>query len=121
VPLRDVRGRDAFFATTAPDAVAAQQVSRLQADHGCRIVGWSARLADRAGLVDDLEGADTYEVLLTEVKAAAVDVAAEHALERGADVVFVDNRADVVEGTPEDLDRALGGLLEVARERTLAR
>jgi cyclic 2,3-diphosphoglycerate synthetase len=116
VPLGDVRGRDAFFATTAPGAVAAGQVARLQAEHGCRVVGWSARLADRAGLVEDLEGADTYDVLLTELKAAAVDVAADHALARGADVVFVDNRADVIEG-PADLDTVLGEVLELARER----
>ena len=120
VPLGSVRGRDAFFATTAPGAVAARQVARLQADHGCRVVGWSARLADRAGLVDDLEGADTYDVLLTELKAAAVDVAAEHALARGADVVFVDNRANVVEG-PADLDTVLGEVLELARGRTRRR
>lgn len=117
VPLGDVRGRDAFFATTAPGAVAATQVARLQADHGCRVVGWSARLADRAGLVEDLEGAATYDVLLTELKAAAVDVAAEHAVARGADVVFVDNRADVVEG-PADLDTVFGEVLELARTRT---
>jgi len=116
VPLGDVQGRDAFFATTAPGAVAARQVARLQAEHGCRVVGWSARLADRAGLVEDLEGADTYDVLLTELKAAAVDVAAEHALAHGADVVFVDNRADVVEGSA-DLDTVLGEILELARER----
>jgi cyclic 2,3-diphosphoglycerate synthetase len=120
VPLGDVRGRDAFLATTAPGAVAARQVARLQAEHGCRIVGWSARLADRARLLEDLEEADTYDVLLTELKAAAVDVAAEHALARGADVVFVDNRAEVVEGET-DLDTALGGVLDLARERTSRR
>ncbi|HEX6131594.1 MAG TPA: 2,3-diphosphoglycerate synthetase [Actinomycetota bacterium] len=116
VPLADVRDRDAFFATTAPGAVAAHQVARLEAEAGCRVVGWSARLADRAGLVEDLEGADPYDVLLTELKAAAVDVAADRALARGADVVFVDNRAEVVEG-PADLDTVLGEVIELARSR----
>jgi cyclic 2,3-diphosphoglycerate synthetase len=116
VPLGRVGGRDAFFATTAPGAVAARQVERLQAEHGCRVVGWSARLADRAGLLEDLEGADTFDVLLTELKAAAVDVAAEHAVARGADVVFVDNRADVIDGSV-DLDTALGDVLDLAEAR----
>ena len=44
------------------------------------VVGWSARLADRAGLAEDLDEADDYDVLLTELKAAAVDVACERAL-----------------------------------------
>ena len=39
-----------------------------------------------------MDKAERYEVLLTELKAAAVDVAAERATARGADVVFVDNR-----------------------------
>ncbi len=119
LPLVDVRGRNAFFATTAPGPVAARQVRHLE-EAGCRIVGWSARLADRAGLAEDLEAAEGYDVLLTELKAAAVDVAAEAALDRGADVVFVDNRATVVEGDA-DLDTALGEAIELATSRGRAR
>jgi cyclic 2,3-diphosphoglycerate synthetase len=116
VPLADVRGRDAFFLTTAPEAAAVRQVDHLQAEAGCRVVGWSARLADRAGLAQDLEAAADYEVLLTELKAAAVDVGVERALARGAEVVFVDNRAIVAEG-PSDLRSALAQVLELAVER----
>jgi cyclic 2,3-diphosphoglycerate synthase len=116
VPLTDVRGRIAFFATTAPEAAVAGQVHHLEQASGCRIVGWSARLADRAGLAEDLEAAEGYDVLLTELKAAAVDVATEAAIARGADVVFVDNRAEVVEGDI-DLDAALGGAIELAMSR----
>ena len=101
IPLADVTGRRAFFATTAPIGVAERQVEHLEATHGVEIVGWSARLADRAGLATDLRNADDYEVLLTELKAAAVDVACEHAVSRGIDVVFVDNRAVVVDGDAE--------------------
>jgi cyclic 2,3-diphosphoglycerate synthase len=79
-------------------------------------VGWSARLADRAGLMQDLDEADGYDVLLTELKAAAVDVACERALRRGAEVVFVDNRATVVEGDT-DLDTVLGSVVELAIQR----
>jgi predicted GTPase len=80
------------------------------------VVGWSDRLADRAGLERDLEGAARYDVLCTELKAAAVDVAADRAMARGADVVFVDNRAVVVEGDT-DLSEALSGTIELAEER----
>jgi cyclic 2,3-diphosphoglycerate synthetase len=116
VALTDVRGRDAFFATTAPETVAARQVEYLEATSGCRIVGWSARLAERAGLAEDLKAAEGYDVLLTELKAAAVDVATEAAIARGADVVFVDNRAEVV-GGDTDLDGALGEAIELATSR----
>jgi cyclic 2,3-diphosphoglycerate synthetase len=120
VPLADVRGRKAFFITTAPEPAAAGQVQHLRAEAGCRVVGWSARLADRAGLVEDLEAAEPYDVLLTELKAAAVDIGVERALARGAEVVFVDNRATVVEGST-DLRTAIAEALELAMERGSSR
>jgi predicted GTPase len=68
-------------------------------------------LSDRAALAGDLEAAPEFDVLVTELKAAAVDVAAEQARARGASVVFADNRAETLEG-----DGALPDLLaETAR------
>ena len=90
--------------------------SHLEAASGCRVVGWSSRLADRAGLKEDMEGAENYDVLLTELKAAAVDVACERARFVGAEVVFVDNRAVIVEGTA-DLPTLLRETIELAQER----
>ena len=119
-PLGDVRGRDVFFTTTAPGAVAARQAEALERTHGCRVVGWSARLADRAGLAQDLDGAEAYEVLLSELKAAAVDVACDRAMARGAEVVFVDNRAVTLEGDT-DLPTALRETIGLAGERSAQR
>lgn len=115
-PLSDVRGRDVFFTTTAPAPVAARQAEHLEAVHGCRVVGWSARLADRAGLAEDVDGAEGYDVLLTELKAAAVDIACDRALGRGADVVFCDNRAVVVEGDA-DLPTVVQETIALAERR----
>jgi len=120
MPLGDVRGRDVFFTTTASRATAEQQSKALESVHGCRVVGWSARLADRAGLAQDLDGAEAYEVLLTELKAAAVDVACDRALAKGAEVLFVDNRAVVVEGEA-DLSSALMETIGLAGERRTRR
>lgn len=116
VPLAEVRDARVFFATTAPGGIAARQVEHLREASGCEVVGWSARLADRAGLAEDLDAAQGYDVLLTELKAAAVDIGVERALARGAEVVFVDNRAVVVEGST-DLDTALGEVIDLARGR----
>ncbi|MEX0989372.1 MAG: 2,3-diphosphoglycerate synthetase [Actinomycetota bacterium] len=120
VPLGDVRGRDVFLTTTASGPAAARQAERLGAEHGCRVVGYSARLADRAGLVEDLDGASDFEVLLTELKAAAVDVACEHARARGAEVQFVDNRAVAVDGD-SDVTTALRETIESAGSRAVDR
>jgi cyclic 2,3-diphosphoglycerate synthase len=114
VPLQDVRDRVVYFTTTAPEQVAEKQVERLETLAGCRVVGWSAHLADRKRLEEDMDKAEGYDVLLTELKAAAVDVACERALARGAEVVFMDNRVST--GRLE-LQDAIRAALASAQER----
>ncbi|MEX1047335.1 MAG: 2,3-diphosphoglycerate synthetase [Actinomycetota bacterium] len=115
-PLGEIHGRSVFLTTTAPPAIAEGYAEKLQATFGCKVVGWSAHLADRARLKEDMDQATEYEVLLTELKAAAVDVASREALDRGAEVVFLDNRAVVVEGD-SDLGSLLGDTAALAMER----
>ncbi|HTR32542.1 MAG TPA: hypothetical protein VMH47_01565 [Gaiellaceae bacterium] len=77
-PAEPLAGRVAVFTAGATD------VSHLDAD----VVHVSANLADRARLRADLVDADTY---LVELKAAAIDVVAEHALAHGIRVVLAAN------------------------------
>lgn len=116
VPLEEVGGKKVFFATTAPPAAGPSLVSSLEKRHGASVVGSTHRLGDRAGLAEDLESAPPFEVLVTELKAAAVDVAVRAALERGAEVVFADNRAVTIEG-----DRDLSELLLETAQRAVER
>lgn len=68
----------------------------------------STNLARRSALAADLERAAAVgcDVYLTELKAAAIDTVARHAVERGARVVFVRNR-------PVGVDDALLELADV--------
>jgi cyclic 2,3-diphosphoglycerate synthetase len=120
VPLADVRDRDVFFATTAQPEVAQQLAESLARTAGCRVVGVSGRLGDRAALERDLAVAPRFDVLLTELKAAAVDVAARRALDRGAEVVFVDNRPVSAWGDG-DVDDLIRDVIELARGRARGR
>jgi cyclic 2,3-diphosphoglycerate synthetase len=120
VPLEEVGGKKVFFATTAPPAAGPRLVASLEETHGASVVGTTHHLSDRAALAADLEAAPAYDVLVTELKAAAVDVAVRTALERGAEVVFADNRAETIEGDgnlPDLLLEAAGLAVERARER----
>jgi cyclic 2,3-diphosphoglycerate synthetase len=116
VPLADVRGKDAYLATTAPLEVAQHLARRLEETAGCRVVSVSPHLSDRAALAEDLSAAPPYEVLLTELKAAAVDVAARAALRRGAEVVFVDNRP-VSAGGDGEVEALIREVTALARRR----
>jgi cyclic 2,3-diphosphoglycerate synthase len=95
-PVGDVGGRRVFFATTAPERALGGIVRDLEETWGAEVVGATHRLADRPRLERDLAAAPPYDVLLTELKAAAVDVAASSARSRGAETVFCDNRPSAV-------------------------
>ena len=77
----------------------------LERQHGCTVVGSSHHLANRPALAADLKTAGDAEVMLVELKAAAIDLAARFALERGMEVVFCDNRVVSTggDGTFDDL------------------
>jgi cyclic 2,3-diphosphoglycerate synthase len=119
-PLEDVNGKDAFFATTAKPEVAKRLAEDLERTSGCRVVKLSANLSDRAELEKDLADSPSFDVLVTELKAAAVDVAARRALDRGAEVVFMDNRPRAV-GGDVDVDEAMRDVTSLAVERSVER
>ena len=94
-PAEPLHGRVAVF------TAGAAETSHLEAD----VVHVSHNLARRDLLREELEhiDADTY---LVELKAAAIDVVAEHALARGAALVLAEN--DVV---AEGFDEAVFALV----------
>jgi cyclic 2,3-diphosphoglycerate synthetase len=98
VTLR-LRPSEPLEGTVAVFTAGGSDVSHLDAD----VVHASTSLADRAALARELDAvqADTY---LVELKAAAIDVVAEHALAHGRRVVLASN--DVV-ALDADLDAAL--------------
>lgn len=109
-PTGPVKDRRIYLATTAPRAVADRLREHLTTVHGASVAGITHALSDRSRLTEDLAEAEgSYEVLLTEVKAAAIDVAVRAARRAGADVVFADN---VPLGIDADLVRAFDDLLD---------
>jgi cyclic 2,3-diphosphoglycerate synthetase len=123
-PLASIAQRSIFFATTAPEPVAARSAAHLGSQHHATVVGWTSNLADRARLAEDLARLpEGVEVLVTELKAAAVDVATRAALERGMEVIYCDNRPEPVQqaegadaGTDE-FDAAVTAVAELATQR----
>jgi cyclic 2,3-diphosphoglycerate synthase len=80
-PIEPVTGRRVAVFTTGP-----APTEHLDAD----VVSVSRNLADRAKLREDLARTNA-DVYLVEIKAAAIDVVAEAAQERGAEIVFAEN------------------------------
>jgi cyclic 2,3-diphosphoglycerate synthase len=119
-PLAAVEGLRAFLATTAPPALLPVLREHLEREYGCTVVTASADLSDRAALRRELAAAaGTYDVVLTELKAAAIDVAAEAADAAGVPTVLLDNIPVTVAG--DDLEETALVLADLAVARAEAR
>jgi cyclic 2,3-diphosphoglycerate synthase len=107
-PLVEVRGRTIAYFCTAPAAAHARIRAHLEDAYAAQVDHVSGNLSNRAALREELERVSA-ELYLVELKAAAIDVVAEVALARGAQVALAAN--DVV-ATPggEDLDELLFGM-----------
>lgn len=115
-PLAEISGHKVFFATTAPAPVLPALVRHLEEVHGADVVASSPHLSDRARLRQDIrEAAGDFDVMLTELKAAAIDVAAAAAEEAGVETVLCDNVPVPVDG--KDLDAVIRDVARRAIER----
>ncbi len=103
-PMEDVRGRKVAFFSTAPAVAHPLFAAHLADEHGADVVHVSGALADRATLRTELASVEA-EVFLIELKAAAIDVVAEAASERGVDVVLAGSDVFAIDG--QDLDAEL--------------
>ena len=110
-PVADVEGRTIAFFSTAPETAHAIFAAHLADAYGAEVVHVSGALADRATLRAELDRVDA-EVFLVELKAAAIDVVAEAAGQRGVEVVLAGS--DVLAADGHDLDAELLRLAEEA-------
>jgi len=111
-PAASVSGRRVAFFSTAPTSAHRGFERHLAEEHGANVVYVSGALSDRARLREELESVDA-DVFLVELKAAAIDVVAEAAAERGVEVVLAGSDVRSAEGEP-DLDAELLRLADEA-------
>jgi cyclic 2,3-diphosphoglycerate synthase len=110
-PAEPVLDRRVAYFSTAPAEVHETLARHLREEHGAEVAFVSGNLARRSALRDELETVDA-DVYLVEIKAAAIDVVAEAALERGVQVVFADNQ--LVPVGVHDLDTELVRIADAA-------
>jgi cyclic 2,3-diphosphoglycerate synthetase len=117
-PATPVAGRSVALFTTAPRSAHSRLADHLRREHDVDVAHISGNLANRDALRDELKGihADVY---LIEIKAAAIDVVAATATDRGVECVFVDNQVLPLAGEP-DLDGELQALAEAVAGQPVA-
>jgi cyclic 2,3-diphosphoglycerate synthetase len=114
-PASPIAGKRVVFFTTAPSSAHDRLATHLKDAYGAASVSVSGHLANRDLLRADLESTNA-DVYLAELKAAAIDVVAEAAAERGVELVLADN-----EVVGEDLDAELRALADAILEPALQR
>ncbi|AFK21763.1 2,3-phosphoglycerate synthetase [Pyrococcus sp. ST04] len=92
--IGSVEGK-AFVATTSWES--ARKISEELNRLGLEIVAFSGNLANRRKLMEELKKA-SYDTMIVELKAGAVDVAVRDALSKGKKVVFLDNEPRNIDG-----------------------
>ena len=104
-PLEDIRGRRVAFFGTAPPEHHARIAAHLERTYGAAVTHVSGSLSDRPALAAEIAGLDC-DVIVVEVKAAAIDVVAEEAALKGISVVLAGNDVLPLPGEA-DLDAEL--------------
>ena len=111
-PIEPIVGRRIALFSTAEPAALPRLAAHLAEAHGAEAVHVSGNLGRRDELREDLAEMGEVDAFVTEIKAAAIDVVAEAAAERGVPVVFADT--DVVPVAGADLDTELRALADAA-------
>lgn len=115
-PLENLSGKKVFFATTAPSALNDTLSNYLESNFNCEIINISNDLSNRGLLKESIDkNSGKFDTLLTELKAAAVDVVARIGLEIGSKTIFCDNIPIPINN--QNLDNEILNLADLAKNR----
>lgn len=115
-PTEPIENKNVLFATTAPESVQHLLKQYLEDNFKCNVVAISPHLSNRPLLQEDIEkNIDNVDIMLTELKAAAVDVATKDALNKGLEVIYCDN-IPIALNSNYDLDKSIMKIVHAAVE-----
>ena len=107
-PLGDISNKKVLFVTTAPDSVKNVLSDYLEETYNCEVVGLSSNLSNRSLLQEDIDKyKDCVDCIITELKAAAVDVVTKVAIEAGIELIYCDNIPIPISKDYPDLSEAI--------------
>lgn len=114
-----LRGKRVFVALTAPEIMGDRLVQHLEKQFGVTVVDRSHALSNRTQLREDLARGlqKNPDMVLTELKAASIDVVAEIADQAGIAVGFLDNVPQCCDAT-QNIETWLEEALELSPLRS---
>lgn len=117
-PSEDISGKKVFIASTAPPGILDTIEGYIEKNYDCKIIGKTPNLSNRKELRKDLkEGLTDADVLLTEIKAASIDVAGITARDNDVDIAFMHNEIVPIGGNVENLEEKIISLCKKAERK----
>ncbi len=97
-PLYNIEKRKVFLVLTSKSRIEKKFKTYLEDKYDCSVTRVSFNLANRDKLREELSSFNDYDVLLTELKAAAVDMVTEFALKNSKSINYLNNIPVIIEG-----------------------
>jgi len=105
-PLSDIGGKKIFIAMTANKIIESIIKNYVESNFNCNVKQMSFSLGSREKLRKDLEKNGDYDTILTELKAASVDVLTDYAFKHKKEIIYMNN-APIILGSKGVLEREL--------------
>lgn len=113
-PFGSIKNKNVFFASTAPNEALPLLKKYMEDKFGCKVKAISNNLSVRPLLIKELKALKGVDIVVTELKAAAIAVVAKEAKKIGLDTVLMDNIPVIVNkgGDVKDLEKEIMGLIK---------
>lgn len=97
-PLSDIGGKKIFIAMTASKIIEPIIRDHIENNFNCSVIKMSFNLGNREELRKDLEKNRDYDTILTELKAASVDVLTDYAFKHKKEIIYMNNTPIILGG-----------------------
>jgi len=105
-PLSDIKGKKIFMGMTSNKIIEPVIKNYMENKFDCRVKKISFSLGNRAALKKDLEKTNDYDTIVTELKAASVDILTDYAFRHEKKIVYMNN-VPIVKGRKGVLEAEL--------------
>ncbi|MHB1375957.1 MAG: P-loop NTPase family protein [Candidatus Humimicrobiaceae bacterium] len=98
-PLGSIENKKVVVAMTAKSIIEDKIKKYIEKKFNCTVAGITFNLSNRPLLKKDLESYADYDTVLTELKAASVDVVTDFALKSGKEIIYMNNICKILSGS----------------------
>ena len=98
-PLGSIKYKKVIVAMTAKSIIKDKIKKYIEKHYHCSVVGFTFNLSNRILLKKELQAFTDYDTVLTELKAASVDVVTDFALKSGKEVIYMNNIPKILNGS----------------------